>query len=33
MDYLDNAAKTLDFWGEDRKVTRGQKVLRKLLEN
>ncbi|MCJ7493068.1 MAG: ABC transporter permease [Deltaproteobacteria bacterium] len=33
MDFLENAAKTLDFVGEDRRVTRGQKVLRKLLEN
>ena len=33
MDFLENAAKTFDFVGEDRRVTRGQKVLRKLLEN
>jgi peptide/nickel transport system permease protein len=33
MDFLENAAKTLDFVGEERRVTRGQKVLRKLLEN
>lgn len=33
MDFLEKAAKTLDFVGEDRRVTRGQKVLRKLLEN
>ena len=33
MDFLENAAKTTDFVGEDRRVTRGQKVLRKLLEN
>ncbi len=33
MDFLENAAKTFDFAGEDRRVTRGQKVLRKLLEN
>jgi len=33
MDFLENAAKTLDFLGEDRRVIRGQKVLRKLLEN
>jgi peptide/nickel transport system permease protein len=33
MDFLEKAAKTLDFVGEERRVTRGQKVLRKLLEN
>ncbi|MBU1208621.1 MAG: ABC transporter permease [Proteobacteria bacterium] len=33
MNFLENAAKTLDFVGEERRVTRGQKVLRKLLEN
>ncbi len=33
MDFLENAAKTFDFAREDRRVTRGQKVLRKLLEN
>jgi peptide/nickel transport system permease protein len=33
MDVFEDAAKTLDFLGEDRRATRWRKVLRKLLEN
>lgn len=33
MDFLEDTAKTLGFVGEERRVTRWQKVLRKLFEN